>query len=169
MSPVITSEEIFGKDLLEEDSPGDTGSRDFIVGNRGFSRWKVIVAFFALIMLAIAAIIGIVQYKDSQAEAKLRNEQIANAQRDLNNRVETEGLNGRFTEVFFVGKQMRTRWESNDTKKRCVMAVAPPTDDVLRYSTLDVPDDTAGFKQLNDPNAVGCLISSGAGGIGGGG
>lgn len=145
------------------------GSRDFVVGNRGFSRWKVIMAFVAMLVVAIAAIIGVVLYKDAQAKAKLRNEQIANAQRDLNNRVETEGLSGRFTEVFYVGKQMRTRWESDNTKKRCVMAVSPPTDDVLRYSTLDVPDDTAGFKQLKDPNAVGCLTSGGAGGIGGGG
>ena len=156
-------------DDQEADMQEATGTRDWVVGNRGFARWKVVLAFIALIAIAIVAIIGVIQYKDEQAEVRIRNEQIANAQRDLNNRVDTESLSGRFTEVFFVGKQMRTRWESNNTKKRCVMAVSPPTDDVLRYSTEDVPDNTAGFKQFNDPNAVGCLTSGGAGGIGGGG
>ncbi|HMS31173.1 MAG TPA: hypothetical protein PJ984_02130 [Candidatus Saccharibacteria bacterium] len=167
MPPVITPEEIFDQDLLKDDNNDDTGSRDFVVGNQGFKPWKVVMAFVAMLIITTGVILGVIQYKNDQADVKLRKERIDNAQRDLNNRVATEGLNGKFTAVFFVGAQMRTRWVSNDGKKRCVMNVAPPTDDVLRYSTLDVPDDTAGFKQLNDPNAIGCLTSGGAGGIGG--
>lgn len=133
----------------------------------GYEPWKVITAFVVVLIIAAAAIFGVVRYMDGQAAEKLRQEQISNALRDLNNRVVTEDINGSFSEVFFVGNQMRARWESDNGLKRCVMVVSSPTDSVLRYSTLDVPNDDAGFRQLNDPNAVGCLTSGGAGGVGG--
>jgi hypothetical protein len=139
---------------------------DYRVG--GYEKWKVITAFVVLIVIGAGLVVGSFLYMDGKADSKLRQEQAANAMRDLNNRLSTQEIGGQFTEVFFVGKEMRTRWQSDNGQKRCVMRVAPPTDDVLRYSTLDVPDDTAGFRQLTHPDTVGCLTSGGAGGIGGG-
>lgn len=130
--------------------------------------WRTIAATIVAIVAAAIAIVVTVQVMDNRAEAQLREERRTNAARDLNNRAQTEDIGGSFTRVFYVGNELRATFVRDDGLKRCNMRVNPPTEEVLRYSTSDVPATDASFRMLDNPDAIGCLEASGGGGVGGG-
>lgn len=124
----------------------------------------------AILVITIAVVTAFITYlvMEYRSEEQIREERKVNALRDLNNRISTEELDGSFTRVFYVGKEMRAEWVREDGLKRCNMRVNPPTDEVLRYSTTDVEADDASFRMFRDSDAIGCLEATAGGGIGGG-
>ena len=128
------------------------------------------VPMLVIIIIAITIAVFITnEVKNRQAETKERKLQMSDAKNDLNNRIQTESLNGEFVRVFFVGDQMRAEWNSADKLKRCVQAVKPPNPKkgILRYSTVD-GEPNANDLVLEDSNALSGVQAVPCGGIGGG-
>jgi hypothetical protein len=131
--------------------------------------FKTVALMVGVIALVIIAVLFTNEVKNRQAETKERKLQMSDAKNDLNNRIQTESLNGEFVRVFFVGDQMRAEWNSTDKRKRCVQAVKPPNPKkgILRYSTVD-GEANANDLVLEDRNALSGVEAVRCGGIGGG-
>ncbi len=126
----------------------------------------VIVAIAALAALATGLVVDHIGDNNARTAQRARDER--EALTDLNNRVDTQELKGKFTATFYVGDQMRARWVRNDKLKSCVMPVKPPTDKVKRWTAQDVKADKAVLANIEDTEAIGGVEAVPCGGIGNG-
>lgn len=126
----------------------------------------VIVVIAALAALATGLIVDHIGDNNARAAQRARDER--EALTDLNNRVDTEHVGGKFTRAFYVGNTMRAEWVRKDQLKRCVFAVVPPTSKVKRWVTKDVVPSILALNNLKDLDMIGGIESVPCGAIGAG-
>lgn len=138
------------------------------LGEPHHTPWRTIGWAILVLLLIAGAVLATIKVTSWQSDQRLRKERSANALRDLNNRVETQSIGGKFIEVFYVNEDMRARFVSSGDDKRCVVRVIPPTEVKLRYSSAGMPATTKSWDLLRNPDAIGCLQVGSVSDVGGG-